>query len=194
MRHLGQHQGMACQDNPVHLGSLTRRGRTDTGWDVRGARGTQNVRDDSSRVDRMTAEWDVRQPCGMWSEKGEVVEKDSVAVNYDMQDSGDAQGEESVTVSEAIILVGAVPCPMPDSVQGKGYYGGDVGGLASQNNTRCDEEPRKKRARILSSAGWKIIGSWYSRGPMVEALTRWVAQTPRQFTQGGNRESYMVGA
>jgi hypothetical protein len=185
---------MACQDNPVHLGSLTRRGRTGTGWDVRGARGTQNVRDDSSRVDRMTAEWDVRQPCGMWSEKGEVVEKDSVAVNYDMQDSGDAQGEESVTVSEAIILVGAVPCPMPDSVQGKGYYGGDVGGLASQNNTRCDEEPRKKRARILSSAGWKIIGSWYSRGPMVEALTRWVAQTPRQFTQGGNRESYMVGA
>jgi hypothetical protein len=116
----------------------------------------------------MTAEQGMHRPHGMQSGRGDVNQRNCVAVDSGRQDSGDAQCEETDRVSEAFDLVGAIPCLMQCLVQDKGCCGKSDGGQANRDNPHHDDEPRGKRAQILSSVGREIIGLRYSRGPIGE--------------------------
>jgi hypothetical protein len=75
-------------------------------WDM------QNKSGGPSRVNRAIADQSIHNPQGMQSERGDLVRKYCAAVNRDMQDAGYVLDEENDQVSEAIILVGTILCPM----------------------------------------------------------------------------------
>jgi hypothetical protein len=107
-----QHRGMAYQGNPTHSQYPSRVGYTIMDQNMCSTWDMQNKSGGPSRVNRAIAGQSIHNPQGMQSERGDLVRKYCAAVNRDMQDAEYVLDEENDRVSEAIILVGTILCPM----------------------------------------------------------------------------------
>jgi hypothetical protein len=101
-----------------------------------------------------------------------------VAGNLDALGSGYESGKIEDQVSEAIVLVGSMPCPIRE----ERYDGDSSRWVAGGPSVQCNQ-PEEKRPRILSSSGQEIVGTSYSAGPAIETLTREDQQKQQQITQ-----------
>jgi hypothetical protein len=95
--------------------------------------------------------------------------------------------EEESRTSEAIILIGSIPCPMPAPSQldiGDGGIAADeekVAGLAPE----IVVEGSRKRARLVINSGQEVVGSGYSAWPTAYTTQRakqWVPHSSGRAT------------
>jgi hypothetical protein len=98
--------------------------------------------------------------------------------SYDQ--STNAQGKEEVEeqVSEAIVLVGSVPCWVPDEVNNN-----LAGNLGRQGPGSSGDDHRAKRTRLLTSVGREVVGPEYSKEPCVTFASKDIGRVTHRVTQ-----------
>jgi hypothetical protein len=87
------------------------------------------------------------------------------------------QSEREDWVSEAIILVGDIPCPIA-------RHTGDPAGLKVQERLDQQDEPEGTRVKLKSRIGREIVGPSYSKEPTMGGLSQHDLCTQRTSTWG----------
>jgi hypothetical protein len=106
--------------------------------------------------------------------EGQASWTDHAAVDCGMPLGGPSGREEESRTSEAIILVGSIPCPMPTPSQLDTEDGGiavdeeKVAGLAP----KIVAEGSRKMARLVINSGREVVGPGYSAWPTAYTTQR----------------------
>jgi hypothetical protein len=100
-----------------------------------------------------------------------------VAVDYNLPGGTPGVDEGSDRVSEAIVLVGSIPCPLRHAMHD--------GSIDQRDWSPWLTRPKGKRARVTSDSRREIRGPGYSAELVTGALTSSVSWVWRRITWGG---------
>jgi hypothetical protein len=95
-----------------------------------------------------------------------------VVGNLDALSNEYESGKIEDRVSEVIVLVGSMPCPIIFPAQREERYDEDSSRWAAGGPSVQCNQLEEKRPRILSSSGRQSVGPCYSAGPAIETLAR----------------------
>jgi hypothetical protein len=181
--HTRSRRGLAYQVYPAHPRYPA--------WEDRVAMGqhlcvTQVVqREDSvqSKNSHATADQGAQSDQGKRYIKNSPVGEGDMDGNSNMHDATNIEIGGEDRVSEAIILVGAIPCPVMNLACDKEIFREGTTGQITQSRSPCQKEPGEKRALLMIHGGREVVGPGYSRGPTAEVSTR--SKSPAAWERGG---------
>jgi hypothetical protein len=181
--HTRSRRGLAYQVYPAHPRYPA--------WEDRVAMGqhlcvTQVVqREDSvqSKNSHATADQGAQSDQGKRYIKNSPVGEGDMDGNSNMHDATNIEIGGEDRVSEAIILVGAIPCPVMNLACDKEIFREGTTGQITQSRSPCQKEPGEKRALLMIHRGREVVGPGYSRGPTAEVSTR--SKSPAAWERGG---------
>jgi hypothetical protein len=116
--------------------------------------------------------------------RGDSTKRGHTTTYHHMHEGGHEQIDEDDRVSEAIILVGDIPCPMVGPARSKRPHEEGTSRQMAQSNSPGHDEHKGKKVWLMSNAGHEIVGPGYSEVPVDKKVAQHSERASWQVVRG----------